>query len=71
MWNLDSIAKATLGGTCGKSGDGALAPQLYKDGKIIELFQYNIQDVRVEKTLFEYIQKFKQLINGKYDVVKI
>jgi len=71
LWNLDSIAKATLGGTCGKSGDGAFAPQLYKDGKTVKLFEYNIQDVRVEKTLFEFIQKYKYLVNGRYDIVKM
>jgi hypothetical protein len=71
MWNLDSVAAATLGGIINKSGDGALAPQLYKDGKIKELFEYNIQDVRVERELFEFVQKYKYIVNGKYDIVKL
>ena len=71
VWNLDGIATATLGGLIHKSGDGALAPQKFKDGKMRELFEYNLQDVRVEKALFEFVKKYKYIINGNYDVLQL
>lgn len=36
-----------------KTGDGALAPQMYKDGKIGTLVDYCLNDVTQEKALFE------------------
>lgn len=53
-FNLDAMAKATLG-SVGKLGHGAFAPVLYKEGRIPELFQYNLQDVRLTKQLFNFI----------------
>ena len=71
VWNLDSIVKATFGGTIGKTANGCTAPQKFQEGRMRELYSYNLQDVRVEKRLFEHCKKFKFLINGEYDIIKL
>lgn len=48
---LDNLAHATLG--TGKSGDGLKAIRLYREGKIEELREYCLDDVRITKELFE------------------
>ena len=68
IFGLKDISSATLNHT--KSGDGAMAPELFKQGKIVELFQYNLQDVRVSKELFQFIQKYKYIVTGAYDIVQ-
>ena len=67
IFALKDIAFATLNHT--KSGDGADAPMLFKQGRIVELLQYNLQDVRVTKELFQFIQKYKYCVTGSYDIV--
>jgi hypothetical protein len=52
-----------------KAGKGSRAPDLFQQGKLIELFQYNLQDVRVTKSLYEFIRERKYIITGGYDVV--
>ena len=49
---LDTIAQATLG--IGKSGDGLKAIQLYKEGKLQELANYCLDDVKLTKDIYEY-----------------
>lgn len=49
---LDNIAQATLNE--GKSGHGLLAIQLYKEGKIEELREYCLDDVRLTKEIYDY-----------------
>lgn len=53
-WNLDNVAKSNLPGIC-KNGNGAMAPVLFQAHKLAELATYVIQDVKVEKTLFDYV----------------
>jgi DEAD/DEAH box helicase domain-containing protein len=48
---LDNLAHATLG--TGKSGDGLKAIRLYREGKIEELREYCLDDVRITHELFE------------------
>ena len=59
---------ATLNHT--KNGEGADAPMLFQQGRIVELFQYNLQDVRITKELFNFIQKYKYLVTGSYDIIQ-
>jgi DEAD/DEAH box helicase domain-containing protein len=49
---LDNLAHATLGE--GKSGDGLKAIRLYREGKIEELLEYCVQDVKVTRDIFDY-----------------
>jgi len=48
---LDVVAQATLG--MGKSGDGLQAVRFWKEGKIKELSDYCLQDVRVTRDIYE------------------
>jgi hypothetical protein len=68
VFGLHDVTIATLNHT--KTGDGAEAPMLFKQGRIVELFQYNLQDVRVTKELFQFILKYKYLVTGSYDIVQ-
>lgn len=55
---LDSIAQATLG--VGKTGHGLDAIRYYREGKMKELKDYCLNDVKVTKEVFDY-----GLTNGK------
>lgn len=49
---LDSVATATLG--VGKTGHGIDAIRFYREGKIKELKEYCLNDVKVTKEVFDY-----------------
>ncbi len=67
VFGLDDIAYTTIKKT--KSGKGSIAPDLYQQNRILELFQYNLQDVRVTKELYLFIKKYRYLVSGSYDIV--
>ena len=50
--SLESVAQATLGE--GKSGSGLQAVQLYREGRLEELKQYCLDDVRITHRLYEF-----------------
>lgn len=50
--SLDSVARATL--KEGKSGDGAEALVLFREGRMEELKKYCLDDVRLTKGIYEY-----------------
>lgn len=54
-FKLDAHLRATLGPTAMKTGDGAMAPDLYKAGKTGELISYCLADVHRERLLFEHV----------------
>ena len=68
VFDLHSVSQSTLNHT--KSGDGAMAPTLFQTGKIFELLQYNMQDVRITRQLFDFIMKYRYIVTGKGDVVQ-
>lgn len=49
--SLGKLAEANLG--LSKTGRGSEAPELYRQGKIAELKEYCLQDVRLTKELFD------------------
>ncbi len=49
---LDSIAQATLG--VGKTGHGLDAIRFYREGKMKELKEYCLNDVKVTRQVFDY-----------------
>lgn len=57
--SLGNIASATLGEK--KSADGLQAYQWWKEGKVQEIRDYCIQDVKVTKNLYDHIVKNKKL----------
>lgn len=67
VFSLDSIVKATLRSK--KFGNGKHAPELFKNGQITELFQYNLQDTKVTNDLYLFIKKFKYVVTGSFDIV--
>jgi DEAD/DEAH box helicase domain-containing protein len=57
---LDNIAHATLNE--GKSGDGLKAIKLYREGRIDELRDYCLDDVRITKDLYDYGKQYGELM---------
>lgn len=66
-WGLDAVAMGTLG--VGKSGNGADAPKWFQAGQWARLVDYCIDDVRLERNLGAFIDKYGYVINGKTDQV--
>ncbi len=50
--SLDSVSRATINE--GKSGDGAEAITLFREGRMEELTKYCLDDVRLTKTVYEF-----------------
>jgi len=68
VYSLDGISTATLNHK--KNGHGEDAVELFKTKRILELVQYNLQDVRLTKQLYDFIKKFGYLVTGSYDIVQ-
>jgi len=67
---LDTVAQKTL--MCkGKNGSGALAPHLIRQNKWKEVFEYNLQDVRLTKRLYDFIQEYGYVIEGSGTQLKV
>lgn len=62
---LDAIASMTLGSS--KSGTGSNAMLLYKEGKLQELADYCLNDVKLTKDIFEYCILKQHLIYPSKD----
>jgi hypothetical protein len=60
---LDGLAEGTLG--LHKTGHGAKAPDLIREGKWSDVFAYNLNDVRLTRMLYDFIQKYGYLIDRK------
>lgn len=65
---LQSVAEATLGH--GKSADGKMAIQWWKEGKYDEVKKYCIEDVRVTKDVYDYALKNGSLKYKDFDGVR-
>jgi len=62
-WNLDSVAKGTLG--YGKIGNGADAPKWYQAGQIHRVINYCADDVALERDLAAFVDKYGFVYNAK------
>lgn len=62
-YGLDATCKANLG--YGKTGNGALAPILWQEGKVGEVVDYCLSDVHRTKKLFDMIIGMIPLISPK------
>ncbi len=69
-WGLDVVAKGTLG--AGKSGYGGDAPKWFQAGLWARLVDYCLEDVRLERDLCNFIDKYGFVVNGNTgEVLKI
>jgi hypothetical protein len=68
-FTLDALCEATLGER--KCGNGAHAPKLYQNKEYDKLLEYNLQDVRLTKKLFEHVLNHGFVINKKQQQVFI
>lgn len=59
---LDGLSKGTLG--MSKSGHGARAPELIREGKWAEVFAYNLHDVRLTVLLYDFAKTYGYLVDG-------
>jgi len=71
---LAALAEATLGES--KSANGLEALKWYKEGKIQQIKDYCLQDVKVTKNLYEYGKEkghvlFKSFVDGKIHSIPI
>ena len=57
---LGAVAEATLG--VGKSASGLEAVDWWKNGEIEKIKKYCLDDVKVTKDLYEYMQKHKRIL---------
>lgn len=63
-YKLDDVAYETIG--LRKTGDGAKAPVLFQEGRFAELCDYCVQDVKIERELFEFVARYGYVVrNGK------
>lgn len=63
--NLQTCASMTLGR--GKSGDGAEAPRMFAEGRLLELHQYVIDDVWLEHDLAAHARRNLAFRTGQGD----
>ena len=61
-YKLDDVALDTIG--MRKTANGSLAPVMFQEGKYAELVDYCVEDVRIEKTLFEFAATYGYVIRS-------
>ena len=66
---LNNICLSTI--NIGKTGNGANAPILYEQKKYDELLEYNFNDVRITKKLYDFIIKNRYVFDKKKNKIRI
>ncbi len=66
--SLEAVAQATLGK--GKSGDGRRAIALFRAGRIDELKQYCLDDVKITRELYDYALQNGKLMYSDFSAKK-
>lgn len=62
-FSLDAVCRANFG--AGKTGHGTVAPVLWQAGRIGEVIDYCINDVRLTKRLFDQILRYGWIVNPR------
>lgn len=60
-YGLDAVCERNLG--LRKTGNGALAPVLWQQGKRGQVIDYCLQDVKMERALLDLIREFGSIIS--------
>ena len=68
-FGLDGLANGTLG--LKKTGHRVKAPLLYQAEKYAELLEYNCNDVKLTKMLFDFVRKYGFMVDAANRVVRI
>lgn len=65
-WTLDSVSKGTLGKQSwgGKSANGAEAPEMFQRGEIVELSNYCMTDVALERDAIDFAKRQGYVLNA-------
>lgn len=66
--SLETVAQATLG--AGKSGTGLQAISYWRSGRLEELKKYCLDDVKVTRQVYEYVQNNGKLLYTDFFKVK-
>jgi uncharacterized protein YprB with RNaseH-like and TPR domain len=61
-WGLDPLCMRTLGIGKPENTTGESAPELYKQGRYAQLFDYNLNDVFITRKLFSYIMRHGKVV---------
>lgn len=61
-WGLDVVCRGTFG--VGKSGYGGDAPKWFQAGNWSRLVDYCIDDVRLERNLTDFVDRYGFVVNG-------
>jgi hypothetical protein len=62
-WGLDVVCRGTFGR--GKTGNGGDAPKWFQAGQWPRLVDYCIDDVKLERNLTNFVDKYGFVINGE------
>ena len=68
-FSLDGLAEGTF--NLHKTGHGANAPILYQQGNYAELLSYNLQDVRLTRKVYEFIQAHGFIVDRSERIIRI
>jgi DEAD/DEAH box helicase domain-containing protein len=68
-WSLDAVCKGTFG--TGKSGNGADAPKWYQAGELSRVISYCLDDVRLERDLTRYVDRFGYVVHDTKGVLRL
>lgn len=66
-WGLDVVCKGTFGR--GKTGYGGNAPLWFQQGNWTKLIDYCINDVKLERDLTDFVDKYGFVVNGNTNQV--
>ena len=62
-FGLDGLAEGTLG--LRKTGHGAKAPELIRNGKWAEVYAYNLNDVRLTRMLYDFVSQYGYVVDRR------
>lgn len=68
VYTLGGVCTATFGNPKYNMKDNSV--ELFKQRKILDLINFNLNQTRMIKKLYEFSQKFGYIVNANFDIVK-